>query len=826
MISAVKPIPAILLVMPMAAQSPTLAPKIELGQMGCLVYIGEPSEEVFEGLRELVTSDELLEMNVALVRVQGTSPSLAKLSGEMKLSPGSSWALTDSKGRRLLQGNTLPSAETVLNALLEAGAKNPQKALRDFLEQHPDHLDARLQQLYFLRKTAEVRTLRALQIAVDPTVEFDQENDAEYWYRLGSKRARFDTSVLEGKKLSVEQDAAIWGDYARELQTLFESGDWRRWHSLPGVQRWYRIPAEASSQTMIQIYARHIPQIEAHLEEYPSKGSLWSHYAWAQAITKQGSARALSERLVPSPETGRHWLTEWALGALIAGSMERGDWEFLAEKLWAGWSELRLLARNPMTEPDPSKMTAAQMKGLHEIIWRDGLKPLLESLIKTNRVEDAETVILDIAKLPEFGDFRHRAVAVAEACSRRDLDRKWTAMKIPSKQSALDMDDLDAWIGGISLITPAIVLASPDKSDSMQVAEALMKGKVFDWRWTVEYLNPKFSDLMHTREGWSKGNKHWALINTDRRVLGSGQGLPTAEDIDQAFERSKIEPPVAPLRRFVSERPGHLEARFYLLMELKRLADYRASYAKGELLGNFRWLSRSQFEKSVEGWNRNGKLTKKVEEDQTIWDEYTALLSQTLPLLMESAQYPAPDILFGNTNLAFSKSVRDVAPALIPQIEANLIRQPTDEYLWDQWASLSGCGGQRSFGDIKQAIALSPLDYPLEIPPEDTLDLLIRCYATTGNWQGIIDLYEQRWEAFRAKSGTFVIPPGLVRSLLAAYLSLGKDNEAESVVEVLRQSPFWIVSGPLVTDTAKYCGNSALAKRWAKYKYKAPRGSK
>jgi hypothetical protein len=876
-----KSILAILFIAPMAAQSPTVASLLGQDHAGCLVYIGEPKGELFNGLQDLIGTDELVEMDIALAYIQTTSPSFAKVANELNLSPDSLWALTDPRGRRLIQGDGLPSAEALLDALAEAGVKSPMAPLRDFLKGRPDHLDARAQLLHMLRKTAETRTLRALKIATEPPAELGREKDSQYWYRLWSKHPSIDMGAVEGKTLSPERDTEIWGDYARELQAVFENGDWRLLKNLPSAKR--RVPAEACSQTMVQIYARHLSQIEAHIEEYPSREHLWQHYAWACAITKQGSARALLERLLPPPGLERRWPPDSATGLLIAQEREKGDWEFLAEALWAGWPEFRLFARNPVNRfPRLTEMTDAQMIGYLEILWQDSLRPLLESLIKANRAEDAEAVMLDMSSLRINWNFKHTAASLAKACGRDDLRAKWTAMKMPGKPSGLDMDDLEAALGAMCQDAPAIVLTSGDmlymsglaqderlatlnavasgggrdivlsslvlqdssrtRSGSARTDTMTKRGKAVDWRLAVKTLDWQISELMHTRENWRKGERHWALIGTDRVTLGGGPGLPTEKDLLQALERSAMEPTAQTLRRFVSEHPGQMEAKGLLLAELKRVAELKAAETLGQ--------RQKQVKRLLPKEEMLNKLADVLtdEEDGAIWGEYAALCQQALPLLMECAQPYSDDNPYMNLMLFSSNAVKRVANPLLSQIEENLRRRPMDEFLWGQWALLSGLGeqshfglpgataaldpftslsgvGERSrFGYLKNSFALSPLNSPLNFPPiEQRRQISIR-YMSIRNWQGVVDLHEWHWEAKRddapnmgtGESVTLAVTTGL--PLLMAYLYLEKDNHAEAVVEVLRRTPLWKIYKEIVVDYAKECGKPALAKRWKKLK--------
>jgi hypothetical protein len=497
---------------------------------------------------------------------------------------------------------------------------------------------------------------------------------------------------------------------------------------------------------------------------------------------------------------------------LIAEEKEKGNWDYLAEKLWANWSDLRLFVRNPAdpagTWENIGMEAEAERKGFGDAVWRDDLEPLLESLIKTNRVGNAEAVILDMANLPGLGDIRRKATELAKTCGRGDLGRKWAAMRIPDRPSGPDMDALDAHLRAMvaSEDAPVVLMASTtEMPDSALMDRAQLNKVQLEWPLEVEALTPRLSELLFAREGWSKGETHWALMDTNRTMLANGPSAPTAEDILQALERTGKEPLAKRLRRFVSEHPRHVEAKQSLLRELERMAGNRAAE-----------MERSRRSPDLE-FSLANTLTE--EEDWGIWGEYAALCGQVLPLLMECAQpYVSGMITISYLSIHSSKTLNGVAHALLPQIEAQMRRRPMDEFLWDRWILLSDIGGQSRFKNLKSSITLSPLDDPLDCPPELLGFLLTIRYRQKGNWQGIIDLYEWRWEAIRGgvESGvTDTASPGWF--LIEAYLNLGNDHEAEAIVEVLRQTPRWEgwLKGQVV-DSAKKLGKDALAERWAK----------
>ncbi|MDR0498190.1 MAG: hypothetical protein LBH03_00455 [Holophagales bacterium] len=200
---------AVSLTAPMTAQT------VLHGSHCILWHFGETSDQLYKGLQALLRTEELVEMGLGFATIQKTGPEYAHHLRERNLGPGSTWALyfygADRRIRCLLKGSKLPTVADIKNSLDQAGIRSPIRVLRDFLRQHPDHLDARMHFLERLRKMAVIRTQRALQL--EPKI---------------NKRLHYptsltvDTDTLGDKKLDPESDISIWGSYAQELQTLYE----------------------------------------------------------------------------------------------------------------------------------------------------------------------------------------------------------------------------------------------------------------------------------------------------------------------------------------------------------------------------------------------------------------------------------------------------------------------------------------------------------------------------------------------------------------------------------------------------------------------------
>ena len=808
MLLVFKVIPAILLSVPMPAQSPWVAARVSHGDSGILVYAGEQSDPLYVGLQELLRADELAEMGIKFFPIQVNQPDYPSWVSELGLAQGALWAFADNTGRVLIRDNKLPNAVNLRNALVTAGVKSPIRVLRDFLRQYPDHLDARTDLLNRIRETAEARTRRTLQLNTLSPLEAMRlgTNGVEAHYRHYSLSGSIDTSPLEGRQLTLEQDIQIWGPYAQEWQTLFTSDDWRL-VSLPWVP--HLVPLEACSPTMIQIYRRNLAKFEDRLEEMPSNPGLWLDYGWTLSITKQNSAMALLGRLVPSPNTPLPPLT-YGLGVLISGERAKGNWEFIAETLMSNWPRFHAFIYSELETIEQIKDRLREAEywqpiadGRVEVIWRDYLNPLIESLIKTNRIAEAEKIIADVAKFHLLRNFQRRAAELALSLDRRDLQAKWLALEIPEKSDEPGMDDLEALFYLNNSPAPRLVVINKEASDIQKVSAMLGQGRLLNWRISHANLNQALLELMRQKEGWPEGVAYWALFDTKNKVIAHGSGLPTEEALHKALEQSNIETPANILRRFVREHPSHFEAKEMFLRELKRIAEQRTKEAIGADAGT------------------DAARTLNDEDDRAIWGEYATLCRQVIPYYLNQGR--SREMWFNSPcdseYFIHSPTMKNIAYVLLPQVENALTRQPTDEFLLNTWASLSNLFENQSFRDLLESLALSPMHDPLDFPPTNFRYLLMMRFEAKSNWQGIIDVQERRWEIMRDNlelNHTPWVWPQDMQYLLEAYLRLEKNNEATELVRIWKQSPAWEQIKQSAIDLAEKCGRNALAEQWKK----------
>jgi len=543
------------LAVPLLAQSPAVARRInpppsfmprriERMASAYMLHIGERSEPLCASLQSLLDTPELAEMKIKIESVIENSPLYYQLAKEIGLKLGSKWALTDATGQLVAQGTEAPKAADLRKAMDNAGVKSPVQRLREFLKVNPSNLTARPDLLNILLDTAEADTKKALQLNVLTPAESRRAKDES----SNTKSLIFDLAPLEGKELDSSEDTKIWGPYAAELDALFTNGDWH----LLRLPADFKVPLEAASPKMAQVYRRHLPKIELALEERPDDIYLWYVYGLAHAVARRGSVRGLVDRLVPAPNQEKSWPDNNVFDLLMSEERTKGNWGGVAQELWSRWPALKNTARKTVEDwrdlnagiradaniPESTKesINNAMVARLTAPILKNGLVPLVESLIKAGRVQDAETVLTDIARLPDFRSFQRMAADVALTCGREDLSQKWLALEIPIKDKA-DKDDLDLTLKLYNDYMPVLAVANGEQHEA-QVSDVLDHDSLLDWGLRRIFLNPEQSELMNRSYGLPDKDTNWLLVDANGKTIQYGSGLPTPDALTKTLINS------------------------------------------------------------------------------------------------------------------------------------------------------------------------------------------------------------------------------------------------------------------------------------------------
>ena len=376
------------------AQAPPALPFLEEVRSAALVVLAPEEHPIAQAARQSMREQELAELEPSLVildpDLQGKRYREARAA--LPALPVQGWALLSPKGILLASGTGLPAASNLAKALEAAGIRSPIKALRAFLRNHPDHLEARSDLLRILRKGAQARTLS-----------------------LQERRAAKDTGLPPGKRLGPTEDLEIWGAYAQELDRAFQDGSWRGMEL--GLEATGDLPLEASSPTVQSVCLRHTPKVEQALSILPGSPSLWQVWLRMTAISGARRSRALIQGLtVPPPELRMEWPPKGVVAALVQDARKSGEWWLVRDMLQPFWEEWK------------ERMKGTKPRGLGAD-WAGSLGPLLESMLRTQAEGEACELAASLAASPETRPLLGKAVALATACRRQDLAQRWLALR-------------------------------------------------------------------------------------------------------------------------------------------------------------------------------------------------------------------------------------------------------------------------------------------------------------------------------------------------------------------------------------------------------------
>jgi len=778
---------------------------------GYMLHVGERKEslsaslQLRASLQSLLGSPELAEMKIVFETVVQNTPLYSRLAKEIGMQLGSKWALTDATGRLVAQGTEAPEAADLRKAMDDAGMKSPIQQLREFLKANPDNLDARLDLLNILLETAKAGTKKALQLDGLAPAEARPRGRVRSARLRTSESLIFDLAPLEGKELDSSEDARIWGPYAAELDALFTNGDWR----LLRLPTYAKVPLEAVSPRMVQLYRRHLPKIESALEEVPCCDlDLWRVYSLAHAVARRGSVKALMDRLVPIPYETKSWPYDNLLDLLMSEERAKGDWGTVAQELWSRWPKLKNKARLEVerikqwtSENIPESNIKNAVASSAAEIMKVNLVPLVESLIKAGRVQDAETVLTDIARLPDYRGFQHMAANAALKCGRDDLSQKWLALEIPIKVKA-DKDDLDLMIKYHNHNTNLPVLVVANGKQHEEQINAIPSSVIF--------LDSELSEIMTRSYGLPDKDTSWLLTDANGKTIQSGSGLPDQDVLRQELEYQSMPDSLTTIERFVLAHPSHYGAK--------------RSFLQGEQLE----AERITMDKFGEGAGKDKTLQLSAEDDEAIWGEYVRVFHQFFPYFLEQSGPALHDIfdLSGSSSI-HSQKMRTLAAQYLPRVEGALRRQPLREDLWECWFSLCPLSEKGDFKTFRESLAIPPMRHPMESPSMSCLlyNLWSRKdfpFIGIFDWQIAADVFSWVAEGWRP---IFEAAPAemegirwicIFEPLLEIYLHLGKDSEASALATLWSTSPNWGEIKPEMVDLAKKYGKGELAERWGK----------
>ncbi len=320
---------------------------------------------------------------------------------------------------------------------------------------------------------------------------------------------------------------------------------------------------------------------------------------------------------------------------------------------------------------------------------------------------------------------------------------------------------------------------------------------------------------------WPSGAPRWALVALDGLSTVEGEVIPDVETLLRKFTDAHIPTNLHRVESFLKANPDHL-------MSLAQIAGY------------FRMQAYAHWE------HRRGSMTfvgrepsKPSEDERRCWKNYLKVLGQVLehplgtcPILLNRCSpfyfsvkapqgLPKQWVASWEEDLPEEFGATDLARLVLPRLEADLARRPSDTALWDSWITFSDLLGKCP-SELIPRLTPSPAASVGSWPPSNVLQMATDHLLRGERWLELVELLRPQWEAdlanTRAKRKRPFTSPvangnwnsGLARGLLEAYLHLGRIAEAD---RILNSSKTAILLGDLLLK-AKQLGHEAWVQKW------------
>jgi hypothetical protein len=430
-----------------------------------LLFAEEAESPIVDSASELIKDDELAVLNLSIALLlnqnQASRGAAAALRSRFELGSDVQWAVVGVPEQLLASGQALPGAADLAQMLAAKGLNSPIKLLRDFLRANPDHISARAELLEKQLASAGRRTGSALGIEAQPSfadliARAQREREAERASGAVPQTTtirQVPTAIPKDKVLDAEMDLQIWAGYADTFDKLFTGDDWiAAGLSFQPNQTMY----EVCSPLVKAMYGRKIGMVEAALERAPTNSNFWSVWYQMADVLGDRSIVALLGRL---PQLPSHadlpfesvW-PESIRGRLAKEARANGRWDVLADFLWEDFQKTMDLstinhgyasAAGSGGESGPARFAAAgidaaQQRRMMDSMnnnrwdeeWNSMFEPLLESLIRMNDLGRAGTIMDELQKRQQAGNWSQsqmqKAVALASRCERPDIANQWS----------------------------------------------------------------------------------------------------------------------------------------------------------------------------------------------------------------------------------------------------------------------------------------------------------------------------------------------------------------------------------------------------------------
>jgi hypothetical protein len=529
---------------------------------------------------------------------------------------------------------------------------------------------------------------------------------------------------------------------------------------------------------MRAVFARHIAKVEAALQELPNSHSFWNVWGWmARSLENRDWKRLLRNINAFTFPGGLSCPAPNVATWLLKEAKATGDWEQVVELAKAGMGFVGY------TVGEASWVVGGWMDtwGVDAIEGypvSSALIPMLEGLLRLNRLEEANRVFEDILFFGGEGT-RETLIKLAQDIGHPNLARDWSA-GVPDKSvprhgsiSNLGVPGLIHFKGGEAVRTPTSLRVIPG----------------------IHIFPEKAKDVF----GWSENDERWALMDATCRLVVQGEGVPSEEIIFEELKKMGYRTKAEQAREFLRENPSNTYAHYVLATEIGINAGNQ-----GHNTGTL------DDETDFELWNECARQWQAYYENPLV-----PMGLRNIVTHRETAQRPTAS----NSHL-----MKAVAEKVIPRLEVALRQQPMSHYLWGSWIAW-----RRTEGDTRSIAALladlepSPLEAPASFPPPMVMDAHYKELSAQEKWAEVAKLLRQLWERDLARIdvaikrgqtprlGAQTMVTG--RSLIKTLLQDGRTNDAEDVFDA------WVSRGGRfsgmdeIVELARKMGYGTLAEK-------------
>ncbi len=708
----------------------------------------ESPKEASEAILPLRLSEEWVDRSLhSVVLVRGASevtelvPLLSRLERSDLLQQGGFWILTGAVGAPLAAGTGLPAWKMLAPHLESALGPSKIFQLRQFLERNVDHWPARHKLIQ--------RLIGFLPIRIKLLSEWPSTSD-----------------------LPQEHDLLLWGSLASELDSALSQFDWiNKSGGLFLHQRLPRSIPEQHSPLMRELYRKHRPHVLKLLEEYPNNMILSS------ALIRMNLA--LGEFKWPiinstSSIIGNGLQMNFIAGAngkeILQAGIAAGRTREASRVLQNIWTDL---VAPTLTSGEFFEMMRGGMRGGSAQIFEAGLgsvwftllEPLLESLVLTDAINEAKT-LLGTLHGPTAGIVtKERMKALLERLKRRDLEPVLVTQAEPFQPPPARLP----WLHRGALVVQS---QPPNLRADGLALQLIARG------YDIKTLMINLPTEGATALGWEAGKPRWALMGDNQKPLLDGGLLPPAREMVELLDRRGHRPEMEGLLRFLESHPNHLPA----WTELMSLSVARVE-ALGQELGRRKHaavvtvgdleVARAQVVRCVRALLTHPMGT------------MTEVIVKSNLLRVFGSQWDSAEPGFWQATTA----------PFLARIDADLQRRPNDEWLWRLWIAAHTPLGK---SPAERLAKFSPLPGERETlwPSATLLAVIADALETREDWHGVVSLLEARWKGFQAEAHRFksmkeVLEQGawdhsLSRKYAVSLIQLKRSLQAERLVDELQ----------------------------------------